>query len=271
MLHSSAHPRLDHIAHEEQLGNANGNLKHYVGVYDPTTGEFTMTEVHKVTLRSTLRPTQEELDKEEAEAKAKLTFTSARNTLGQAFGTKKAKKAIADQTDNAITSRKPGETAPVNDAVTEAMMESLKGTTSGMLTVEQRQEAVDSNKPRPEPNMEATSPAEVYALGQLIPDETLTAMAVRDWEQAMEKDEDVQVGMRFVAKRLKKVATGKDATKMLKVLKYVYILLTWYINLEPAKQGKKVPDAAKLKEKVDASANIIKGIQQRFADGRYVS
>jgi DNA-directed RNA polymerase I subunit RPA49 len=74
ILHSSAHSRLDYIAKEEFGGGSDALLQHYIGVYDPETGELKLTEARKVALRSTLRPTKDELDRA-MEEKTKLTVS----------------------------------------------------------------------------------------------------------------------------------------------------------------------------------------------------
>jgi DNA-directed RNA polymerase I subunit RPA49 len=244
-----------------------GNLRHYVGIYDPEVGEFTITECHKVTLRSTLRPTQEDLD-EEARQRDGQTYTSMRMSLGQEFGTKKAKKGIADATVNAINQRKPGETAPPVDAAQQAMLDSLNVKTEGMMTAEERQKEVDNSKPRPEPDMDATSPADVYPLENLVSEDDLGFVQVREWQQATKKGENVQLTMRYVARRLQKVATSKDA-KNLKLLKYVHIMLTWFVAMESNRGGgRKLPQRDKLKEKVDAPAAILDSLRKKFSDGQ---
>ena len=68
LLQSSAHPKLDYLAREEQDGSADSLLKHYIGVYDPNSGELKLMEAHKVVVRSTLRSELEELRQERERA-----------------------------------------------------------------------------------------------------------------------------------------------------------------------------------------------------------
>jgi DNA-directed RNA polymerase I subunit RPA49 len=269
LLQSSQHGRLDYIAQEEQAGGPLGNLKHYVGIYDPQVGEFTITECHKVTLRSTLRPTQEELD-EEARQRDRQTYASMRMSLGQEFGTKKAKKVIADATVNAINQRKPGETAPPVDAAQQAMIDSLHIKSEGMMTAEERQLEADNSKPRPTPNMAATSPAEAYPLENLISDDELSVMRVNEWQASVKTGENIKLTMRYVARRVRKVATSND-TKNLQILKYVDTMLTWFVALDSNRgNGKKLPPRDKLKDKVSAPGAIFQSLRKKFTDGQYV-
>ena len=57
LLHCSAHPKLDYTAREESSGEADDLLRHYVGVYDPATGDIQIVPARKVTVRGTLRST----------------------------------------------------------------------------------------------------------------------------------------------------------------------------------------------------------------------
>lgn len=55
LLHTSAHPKLDYEGREEEAGGAEPLLKHYVGVFDPVSGELQLVQVRKVAVRGTLR------------------------------------------------------------------------------------------------------------------------------------------------------------------------------------------------------------------------
>ena len=55
LLHTSAHPKLDYEGREEDAGEAEPLLKHYVGVYDPVSGELQLVQARKLVVRSTLR------------------------------------------------------------------------------------------------------------------------------------------------------------------------------------------------------------------------
>ena len=55
LLHSSTHPKLDYIAREEQSTGADSLLKHYIGVFDPKTGDLQLVEARKLVVRGVLR------------------------------------------------------------------------------------------------------------------------------------------------------------------------------------------------------------------------
>lgn len=54
MLHSSTHAKIDFTAREGE-SEVDRVLKHYVGVYDPETGELQVVEARKMVVRSCLR------------------------------------------------------------------------------------------------------------------------------------------------------------------------------------------------------------------------
>ena len=55
LLHTSAHPKLDYTAREEEYSGADSLLKHYIGVYDPKTGDLQLVQARKLVVRGVLR------------------------------------------------------------------------------------------------------------------------------------------------------------------------------------------------------------------------
>jgi DNA-directed RNA polymerase I subunit RPA49 len=238
----------------------------------------------------TLRPSAEELKEAEA-AKIRpnvrfpyhniqrdlwLTitqFAAQRKSLGMEFGTKKAKKMIASLTENKISSRaRPDGAIPV-DARTAAILEELAETTANLATREERQAAVDEAKPRPKPNLAATTPAEVYDLHNLVSEEDLKDMPVKVWQDAAESGEDVRTLSRYVSNRLYELSSKKENVLRLRALRFVYMLIQFHASLQSGKGGtKKLPPKANLATKVEgASEAILGGIKRNFTDGSYVS
>jgi DNA-directed RNA polymerase I subunit RPA49 len=63
LLHTSEHPRLDYIASESFPNDCESLLDHYVGIYDPATGQLELHKARRMKLSCTLRPDQEQLDR----------------------------------------------------------------------------------------------------------------------------------------------------------------------------------------------------------------
>ncbi|KAH7059089.1 RNA polymerase I associated factor, A49-like protein [Macrophomina phaseolina] len=269
LLQSSDHPRLDFSAHEECDGAADSLLKHYVGVYDPKTGDLQVMEAHKLTLRSTLRSETEEIrvQRDQGADKARQTNFSLRQDLGKEFGTKKAKKALASITENAITPTAGAAEGKVTDAVAKAVLESMAGATADMPTREALQAAVDENKPRPKANLEATTPAEVYTPEELIGNESMRLLDVKSWIDAAAKKEDIQLTSMFVARRIEELALKRDVKK-LKVMKYMLLLIDFLAALRSGRNGaKRLPKREELEKKTNASGSLLEGVRRKFTEG----
>ncbi len=78
--------------------------------------------------------------------------------MGEAYGTKKARKAIRDKVENAISPRKAGDRSSSQKlgAGDVAMMASLNETTATMATREELQAVLDQAKPVPQANLDAS-------------------------------------------------------------------------------------------------------------------
>lgn len=55
ILHSAAHRTLDYTAKEEGPSGRESHLKHYIGVFDPTTGQLSVMEAKKMAVRGVVR------------------------------------------------------------------------------------------------------------------------------------------------------------------------------------------------------------------------
>lgn len=222
-----------------------------------------------------LRPTQKELDEDAARQAERETNFAARQTLGMEFGTKKAKKALLSLTENAIKKGIPDANAatPVKDALTAAMLDTMAKTTASMPTKEERQAAVDEAKPRPNPHLNTDKPENVYPLDELIPEDVMMALYVKDWTDAAEKNEAVQTHSRYVAHRLHALAVKKDIRR-LKILRYILALVDFNAACTLMRGGgRKLPkDRSVLKNSVKDVADAVLGeIRRKFSEKGYVS
>ncbi|KAL8825583.1 MAG: hypothetical protein Q9170_007739, partial [Blastenia crenularia] len=269
LLHTSAHSKIDYIAREEEGGGADSLLNHYLGVYDPQSGQLQLVQARRLVLRSSPRsaPTEEK-------ATQFTDYRSTRNALGLAFGTKKSQKAIENLTKNAISPSKPGSTTPGQsrpalDPIASAVVSSMAATSSSMPTREELQAAADESKPRPKPNLNAESPAEVYPVESLVEHGVLAQMTIKEWQDAVEKGEEILTKSRFVSNRIQRVVSSGDIRR-LKTLKYLLLLLEWYATLHsPTKTGgRKLPSTEKLHMVLCSwSSSLVDGVSHKFANG----
>ncbi|KAI9849783.1 MAG: DNA-directed RNA polymerase I subunit rpa49 [Thelocarpon superellum] len=240
LLHSSEHPALDYMAQEERPEGGSSLLKHFVGLFDPQTGQ------------------------------------ELRNNLGSTFGTKKARKAIAALTENAISSKRSTDrnepssqsTIPLrSDPLNAAVLDSMAISTSQMATREQLQTASDEVKPRPRANLEAEQLSDVYPIEVLVGLDEMKSLSVKEWEDAARTNTAIAISSRYVSRRVQRIASKGDV-KMLKVLRYLLLLIDFFSALKRVgKDGKKLPQRDDLRTALDAPDHLIDGIRRRFADG----
>ncbi|KAB5591269.1 DNA-directed RNA polymerase I subunit A49 [Ceratobasidium theobromae] len=108
----------------------------------------------------------------EPQAVSQAQRAQARNILGEAFGTKKAKAAIRAAERNRVD---VGAMKDVQDLV----VESVRGGTSALPTKEQVTELSLSSRLIPTPNLAASTPADAYPLANIIPPAELEAISIQ--------------------------------------------------------------------------------------------
>ncbi|KAL9595779.1 MAG: hypothetical protein Q9219_006233 [cf. Caloplaca sp. 3 TL-2023] len=258
-----------YIAQEEEGGGAESTLDHYLGVYDPQSHQLQLVRARKLVLRSKIRPSPSTKEKESEPTSA----LSARNTLGLTFGTKKSQRAIEAITKNAISPIKSGrvaadQTQSALDPIASAVVTSM-APTSSMPSREEIQAAADDSKPRPRPNLDAETPADVYPIDTLAGPGTLRQMTIREWQDAVENGEEILTKSRFVSHRIQAIVSGGDVRK-LKTLKYLLLLLEFHNALGPSNRdgGRSIPPREKLKTELgNWSSALVEGVTHRFSGG----
>jgi DNA-directed RNA polymerase I subunit RPA49 len=263
---------LDYTAQEEQDGSSESQLKDYVGVFDPATKKLQLVPVKRVTVRSTLRSETEEMREEQEKLEARqATMMAKRHALAAEFGSKKSRKAIEDMTLNAIRSGKPDDpTSSRNESVAENILSNMTSATGAMPTKEDLAAAVDSSKPRPTPNMAAEYPTDVYSIETVVGSELMTMIEIKDWVDASEAGQNIQVTSRYVAKRIARLSRNKQIQK-LKVLRFILLCINFASALSAGSGGpsrpKKIPPKGKLEDIMgdDAPAGCVMAIRRKFA------
>jgi DNA-directed RNA polymerase I subunit RPA49 len=294
VLKSTSHPRLDYTAREEGQSSSEPHLKHYLGLYNPKTGELELIEAKKMVVRATVRDN----DAREAEAEdvkkvcnpmtslesvipvctkplanAAQSMMDLKTDLGQTFGTKKAKKVIQENVLNAISSpKKPGEESSptkINKAA-KAMLQSVGDITSTMASREELQAVVNEAKPVPPANMDADEIEDVYDPREIIGSEILNLVPVREWQEMAKHKESIQTSSRFVAARINPIALNENAVDRLRVLRYLYFTILFYLHttLGREKGVRRLPPREKLRELLaPAPEAVIENIRRKFSDG----
>ncbi|KAI0911513.1 RNA polymerase I associated factor, A49-like protein [Ustulina deusta] len=266
LLRSSSHSKLDYTAKEDGLGGRESHLKHYIGVFDPTTGELLIVEARKMAVRGVVR-SQQPKEQDLQSRSASKNMLELRNDLGQAFGTKKAKRALAAITENAIVD---------NERITEslgassqAMMSAIGQVTDTMASKEDLQAAADAAKPVPPGNFEARDIQDVYTPQGMIGGELLNAIPIKDWQDAVKKGVNKMLTSAFIASRLNPVGEGPDPTTRLKALRYLEFLIK-FSKLAKGRAGR-VPPADKLRQLLHpAPEPVIQNIRRKFSSNQSI-
>jgi DNA-directed RNA polymerase I subunit RPA49 len=193
-----------------------------------------------------------------------------RNDLGQTFGTKKAKKAIASLTENAISPIKsaqgPNSTPRKIDAAARLVLESMEGATKAMATREELEAAINDAKPRPKANLAAENVGDVYTVESLIGLDIMKLVPVKEWQDSVKAKKEVITSSKFVAHRLLKVST--DVQRM-RVLRYLLCLLDFFGASKPkGKAGRMVPRRDDLRNALTGIPEaVVENIRRKFSDG----
>lgn len=153
------------------------------------------------------------------------------------------------------------------DPLSEAVISSMAAPTSSMPTREEMQAQADENMPRPKINPDAMTPAEVYTVESLVGGEhVLRMIAVKEWIDAINSGADVPTVSLFVSRRIVRVVQSGDV-KMVRVLRYLLLLLSWYRALKPGAKGlKRVPKLEDMGQLVATwGGELVSGLAKRFS------
>jgi DNA-directed RNA polymerase I subunit RPA49 len=151
------------------------------------------------------------------------------------------------------------------------ILETMAASASSIPSRKDMQNEVDQAKPIPKPNLQAETPAEVYPLERLVGLPALGSLPVRDWIDKVEAGEEIKTKSRFVSSRIVQVVRRGDV-KMLKALKYLLLLLEWYICLKATSRGgKKILGKEDIAKAITWAGNdLLEGVKKRFGDETYV-
>lgn len=190
-----------------------------------------------------------------------------RTDLGHAFGTRKAKKALAALTENAIVD--DGGKSGKLSATSVAVLADIGKITSTMATKEELQAVADAAKPIPPGNFDAQEIQDVYPLHLLVGSELLNAIPIKDWQDAVKKGTNKVLTSAFIASRLNPVGEGPDSAIRLKALRYLEFL----IKFSKCAKGRtpKIPHSDKLRELLQpAPEPVIQNIRRKFSANQVV-
>ncbi|KAF4589770.1 RNA polymerase I associated factor [Ophiocordyceps camponoti-floridani] len=255
LFRSEQHPTLEYVAREEEPDG-----QHFLGIYDEKTGKMELVKARKIEVRVRSR------DVAEVEYQDK-SLEDRRTDLTQTFGTKKAKKAISEQTLETITPAKPG-AKPT--AAMKATIAAIKAATADMATPEQLQAAVASAKPVPKVNSEATTIEQAYDVEAIIGRDVLHLVPIHDWQEKARAGESVGTPSRFVSARLNNLAMDDSTMGHLRILRYLELLIRFYRTTKAASRegGRQLLPRSELGNALSPAPDaVIENIRRKFSNG----
>ncbi|KAI0382920.1 RNA polymerase I associated factor, A49-like protein [Hypomontagnella monticulosa] len=265
LLHSSSHSKIDYTAKEDGPGGRESHLKHYIGVFDPKSGELAVVEAKKMAVRGVVRA-QKASEEDASERQASKTMFELRNNLGEAFGTKKAKKALAAITENAIAPDKATSDAGSPQKLSsssKALMASINDVTVGMASKEDLQAAADAAKPIPPGNYDAQEIQDVYTPEELIGSEILSSIPIKDWQGSLTRPPNS-----FTSSRIAAIREGPNPVHRLRTLRYLDFLITFFKQSAPGKERgtRRIKSRDKLREALKpAPEPVVESIRRKFS------
>jgi DNA-directed RNA polymerase I subunit RPA49 len=195
-------------------------------------------------------------------------FRDRRNDLGQTFGTKKAKKAIASVTENAIDQSKlfrdPSKAAKPEKltAANLAMLGAIAESASNMPTAEELVAASENGKTRPEGVKGELDPLKIYTVENVVGLDTMKLIPVRQWVETMKAKKEIRTNSRFVARRMQNHASNPEK---LKILRYMLLLIDFYNSSRLSKFGRTLPKREELKKILgDMPEAVLEGVKRKF-------
>lgn len=226
--------------------------QYVVAVYDPLTKK---AELYKTPVLSTkvISKSKKALTGP-AIKQRKVNASIQRNSLGEAFGTKKAKKAIIDLERNRIDSDKL-----VNSAID--IIDSVNNASKDLPTRDQLRESTSQDRIASLANVDATDVEQIYPIHNVIPKSEWQFIRVN----AILKETDNKKRLEsfpyskspYVCKKLQTLTQTGHLTK-LQMLYYLSLLLGFYDN-------RKISNKVKLSEQLNSPPDVLlDGILNKF-------
>ncbi|GCF00923.1 DNA-directed RNA polymerase I subunit rpa49 [Zygosaccharomyces mellis] len=180
--------------------------------------------------------------------------STLRTSLGETFGTKKAKRAIADLERNRVDSDKLADSAV-------DIVDSVKSASKDLPTRTDLENSVTMDRPTPAANVDATDVEQIYPVENIIP--TREWNFIRVGSLLKETDPEKRLEMlpymksQYLAKKLPTLTQAPQTTK-LQLLYYLSLLLGVYEN-------RRVSSKDKLLERLNAPPEtLLDGVLERF-------
>ncbi|KZV71749.1 RNA polymerase I associated factor A49-like protein [Peniophora sp. CONT] len=241
------------------VGKDDSGCQYHVAVYHPSAKKIILQPAPLFTVAREVKA----LKSFRSSAPSASERIAARNALGEAFGTKKAKANIRAYERNKVD-------VGALENVAGALQDRIDLGTENLPSQEEAQEQADASRLIPAYNINASTPEEVYPLHNIVPESEWNALdsIVSSIKAASDHVARLKclpyTRSSWVGTHIKQAfhSDSKPKTSTLKMLVYVATLLTFR-----AVAGKHVPEREKLLEKMAPSSEIVvDGLLSRFTE-----
>ncbi|KAN0142082.1 RNA polymerase I associated factor, A49-like protein [Lactarius tabidus] len=186
----------------------------------------------------------------------------ARNVLGEAFGTKKAKVAIRAHERNKMD-------VSVMEAVADVLQDRIEEGTENLPTQEKMEHVVNAARLIPAYNADAQRPEDVYPLHNIIPEQEWAALDNLLYKLKNEPDDRARVRLLSNSRSdwlrqqlMLAFSAPKPKSKLVKILIYASVMFTFRGVV-----GKSVPDRTVILERLaPAPEAVVDGLLSRFTE-----
>ncbi|KAK9359070.1 RNA polymerase I associated factor, A49-like protein [Lipomyces starkeyi] len=229
---------------------------YYVGVYDPNTRTV---ELMHAPVMNTTRTIKAYKKKAIAAVKqANVQNRLQRNALGEAFGTKRAKRVISDLERNKIEAEKL-------ESYADSIVDNIKTATENLPSADALREQQSEERPIPPCNEDADDLNSIYPLYGLLSKEEF--VAIRVGAIFREQDEKKRTSLlpfktsEYINNRVARINNENEMQK-LKLLYYASLLMGLYNN-------RRISNKRALLQKLDHPAEIlVNSLIQKFTDNK---
>ncbi|KAJ7270699.1 Rpa49 subunit specific to nuclear RNA polymerase I [Mycena haematopus] len=213
---------------EETRRVAGAGCRYVIAVHNKRTSELTVlpTPMSPYILTHTVKALK---SIEPSPAPSALEYLKAKTTLGETFGTKKAKAAIRAKERNRVD-------IGAMEGVMDFVMAGIDKAAEGLMTTEEAKEVADANRQVPPFSLDATEPENIYPLHGIIPEPEWKALPVSAFYEAGTPSERKQVlafrgsdwvNARVEAAMAKHAGGDKDRKNKLKILFYIAAMMAF--------------------------------------------
>lgn len=231
---------------------------YYVAVYNKRTNTATLRQapLHVTTRQVKALKNLEPIQSASIEERVKQ-----RKTLGETFGTKKAKAAIRAQERNRVD-------IDAMKGVTDHIQDRIQENTFSLPTKEEAKVEADKNRLIPPFNADAERPGDVYILSDIIPEAEFNALNISSFLQKGLSDKDRQAFLPYTRSNWINLqlrllfSSGKPSNKS-------DVKILWYISTMIAfkNASKTLNDKDKLYERLKSVPSIVvDGLLSRFTE-----